>query len=67
MSIDVGEKNNLYTSNPEIANQLLGELTTCIAEGRSTSGPQSKNDVDEIILWKSKAKSKNKRKKKTDK
>ncbi|MDG1872625.1 MAG: arylsulfatase [Mariniblastus sp.] len=67
MSIDVGEKNNLYTSNPEVANQLLGELTTCIAEGRSTSGPQSKNDVDEIILWKSKAKSKNKRKKKTDK
>ena len=67
MAADVGEKNNLYRSRPEIADRLLAELTTCVINGRSTDGPESKNDVDGIVLWKSEQKKTNRQKKNKDK
>ena len=56
MSEDVGEKNNLYLEKPEIAKQLLEQLEKDIRSGRSTAGPESKNDVGNIVLWKSEKK-----------
>ncbi|MDG2170825.1 MAG: hypothetical protein P8L44_23190, partial [Opitutales bacterium] len=53
MENDAGEKTNLYTSHPKIANRLLTLMTEDVNAGRSTSGPDSKNDVEEIVLWKS--------------
>ncbi|MGB7343192.1 MAG: arylsulfatase [Pirellulaceae bacterium] len=53
MDADVGEKDSQYESRSEIADQLLTQLTTDVQRGRSTEGPDSKNDVDEIVLWKS--------------
>lgn len=65
MATDVGEQNNLYLQRPELAQQLLNYLTVDIKNGRSTDGPVSKNDVDEIVLWKSAvAKPKSKKQKK---
>lgn len=53
MEADPGETNNLYTSHPEVAQRLLKQLTDDIARGRSTDGPDSKNDIENIELWKS--------------
>ena len=53
MKFDPGETTNLYESKPEVAQRLLKQLEADVAEGRSTDGPASKNDVSEIILWKS--------------
>lgn len=50
---DPGETTNLYTSHPEVAERLLKQLESDIARGRSTDGPDQKNDVDKIVLWKS--------------
>lgn len=50
---DIGEKTNLYEQNPEVAARLLQQLEEDVKRGRSTEGPESKNDVDEIDLWKS--------------
>lgn len=50
---DPSEKNNLYLEKPDLANQLLTQLTTEIENGRSTAGPQSENDIRNIVLWKS--------------
>lgn len=52
MSVDPGESNSLYTDEPEIATRLLKQLTDDITAGRSTAGQPSKNDVKEIVLWK---------------
>ena len=54
MKNDVGETTNLHTAHPEIVERLLKQLKADVFGGRSTRGPQSKNDVDEIDLWKSK-------------
>lgn len=51
---DPGEQENLYLKKPELAKQLLAQLTADIERGRSTSGPPSQNDVEPIVLWKSK-------------
>jgi len=70
METDVGEKNNLYPSKPELVAELLAKLTKDIKGGRSTDGPKSKNDVENIVLWKSENKSadsKPKKKKKKSK
>ena len=50
---DPGETTNLYESRPEIAARLLKQLESDVTRGRSTDGPTSDNDVDDINLWKS--------------
>ncbi len=62
MEKDPGEKTNLYTAKPEIVKHLLSQLKADISNGRSTTGPEAKNDTDKIVLWKS-----SRRKKKKDK
>ena len=53
MENDPGEQNNLYLSHPEVAEQLLADLTADVQNGRSTEGPEAQNDVAGIRLWKS--------------
>lgn len=53
MEKDPSEKNNLYLTQPGIAQQLLADLTADIQSGRSTDGPAAKNDVENIVIWKS--------------
>jgi arylsulfatase A-like enzyme len=53
MNSDIGEQSNQYTVRPEIAQQLLEQLTSDINRGRSTEGVESHNDIDGIKLWKS--------------
>ncbi len=55
MEADPGETNNLYTSNPEVADALLQQLTSDVERGRSTDGPPAQNDVDSIRIWKGQA------------
>ncbi len=50
---DPGETTNLYETHPEAAERLLKQLESDVNRGRSTAGPESGNDVDEIVLWKS--------------
>lgn len=50
---DPGETNNLYSSHPEVADQLLKQLESDVARGRSTEGRPANNDVEDIVLWKS--------------
>ena len=54
MEADPGETTNLYESKSELAAELLAQLTSDIERGRSTEGSPAKNDVDNIVLWKSK-------------
>ena len=53
MESDPGETTNLYDSRPEVVEQLLEQLKSDIARGRSTAGEDEENDA-EIQLWKSK-------------
>lgn len=53
MEKDPSETTNLYESQAEIAQRLLKQLKEDIANGRSTEGAPSKNDTDDIKLWKS--------------
>jgi arylsulfatase A len=53
MEKDPGETTNLYETQPEVAQRLLKQLTSDIQRGRSTAGPDRKNAVDDIVLWKS--------------
>lgn len=50
---DPGESNNLYLEEPQIAKQMLNQLSDDISRGRSTSGAPAKNDLPKIVLWKS--------------
>lgn len=52
MEKDPGEQNNLYLSLPEVAERLLADLTADVECGRSTDGPEAKNDFADIVLWK---------------
>jgi arylsulfatase A-like enzyme len=52
---DPSETTNLFTARPEIAQRLLTQLMSDVERGRSTQGPDSKNDTDQIVLWKSKS------------
>jgi arylsulfatase A-like enzyme len=54
LAADPSEKKNLVNEQPETVMRLLAQLKECVFSGRSTVGPNSKNDVDGIILWKSK-------------
>jgi arylsulfatase A len=56
MSVDPGETNNLYESRSEIVERLLSSLKFDILRGRSTKGSPAKNDVSDIVLWKSEQK-----------
>ena len=67
LNADPGEKDNLYEQKPELAKQLLRQLSKDITSGRSTAGPKSNNDVDEILLWKSEGKQKRAERKKAKK
>ena len=53
MENDPGETTNLYESHPEVAQRLLAQLEADIFNGRSTEGAPSKNDTDQITVWKS--------------
>ncbi len=56
MAVDPGETTNLYDSRPEIVKRLLGQLKSDIERGRSTDGADAKNDLSDIVLWKSEQK-----------
>ena len=53
LSSDLGEQGNQFEDIPDVVDGLLEQLKRDVARGRSTDGESSKNDVDEIILWKS--------------
>ena len=53
MSTDLGEKKNLFKEKPEMVASLLALLEKDIERGRSTKGPKSKNDLNDIKIWKS--------------
>ena len=53
LSQDPTESTNLFETNPEKANELLGVLENDVKRGRSTDGPKSSNDTNKIVLWKS--------------
>jgi hypothetical protein len=44
---------NLYLSQPEVAESLLADLTADVQNGRSADGPEARNDIENINLWKS--------------
>ncbi len=48
MEADPGEQKNLYHSNPEVFERLLAQLESDVKRGRSTAGPEQKNDVARI-------------------
>ncbi|MDP4878437.1 MAG: sulfatase-like hydrolase/transferase, partial [Opitutales bacterium] len=50
---DPEEQNNLYESHPELAERLLAQLTEYVYGGSSVAGKASKNDLENIKLWKS--------------
>jgi hypothetical protein len=52
MENDVGETNNLFAKNPEVSERLLALLAADVNAGRSTKGPKSMNDIEDIVLWK---------------
>lgn len=54
MTTDVGETKNLYLEKPELVKSLLASLEEDVASGRSTAGPESKNDMP-VVLWKESA------------
>ncbi|MGJ8654508.1 MAG: sulfatase family protein [Opitutaceae bacterium] len=56
LDVDLGETTNLYLTHPEVAQHLLGLLTADVTRGRSTDGMPSKNDAENIKLWKSEKK-----------
>jgi len=58
LATDPGERNNLYLEKPELAQKLLNQLTEYVNAGASVKGKESQNDVENIILWKSKKKKK---------
>ncbi len=53
LATDSSENTNLYLDKPEVAERLLRQLQDDVLSGRSTKGPASKNDLDEIVMWKS--------------
>ena len=53
MEKDAGETNNLYTKRPDITKRLLALMKEDVDSGRSTAGPASQNDFNDIVLWKS--------------
>ena len=52
LSVDPGETTSLYLEQPDVVKRLLKQLAGDITAGRSTAGASSKNDVENIVLWK---------------
>jgi arylsulfatase A-like enzyme len=46
MEVDPEEQNNLYKANPEVFERLLAQLESDVKRGRSTAGPDQKNDAN---------------------
>jgi arylsulfatase A len=59
IEIDPSEMTNLYDAKPEVVARLVSQLKSDVLRGRSTTGPPAQNDVQDIVLWKSKEKSNN--------
>jgi arylsulfatase A len=53
LSTDPGEQHNLAEDHPDRVTQLLSLLERDVSRGRSTPGPEAKNDTRNIELWKS--------------
>ena len=56
LAVDPSEQKNLYPSHPEIAEKLLAQLTEYVNSGATVTGKESRNDVENIVLWKSRRK-----------
>jgi arylsulfatase A-like enzyme len=54
MEDDPAEQRNLYLTQPNVVAKLLSLLERDVQRGRTTPGQNSKNDVQDIQLWKSK-------------
>lgn len=54
MENDIGEQNNLQAEHPQTITELLDLLKQYVANGRSTPGKATHNDVNQIDLWKNK-------------
>lgn len=67
MENDIGETTNLFESKPEIVKRLLALLESDVNRGRSTKGIKAKNDVKDIVLWKSEQNKQSTNKKKKNK
>ena len=63
MKKDLGESKNLHIKHPEKVKELRALLEKQIADGRTTPGPQQKNDVEQVVINKM---DKSKRKKKSN-
>jgi len=53
LTADPSEQRNLCNKQPGTVQRLLTQLEQDVFRGRSTEGPESENDVDGIVLWKS--------------
>ncbi|MGY8644010.1 MAG: sulfatase family protein [Verrucomicrobiales bacterium] len=53
LEADPGETTSLVDKEPEVMAHLLALLKKDVFGGRSTEGAKAKNDVEEIVLWKS--------------
>ncbi len=51
LAADLAETNNLAAARPDLVRSLATEMEQLIARGRSTPGPDLKNDTD-VNLWK---------------
>jgi len=51
MATDRKEQNNLVDEKPDLTAELTQLLETAIANGRTTPGPNQKNDA-EVVIWK---------------
>lgn len=60
MKDDEAEQSNLYLTKPKIVAKLLSLLERDVKRARTTPGNESKNDVQDIQLWKSKPRLKKK-------
>ncbi|BDS07220.1 arylsulfatase [Oceaniferula spumae] len=50
MEADPSEQKNLYKTQPEVAERLLAQLESDVKRGRSTAGPDQKNDTNKINI-----------------
>ena len=53
IAADPGEADNLYLKKTKLAGELLKQLSAIVKSGRSTNGAQSRNDIADIVIWKS--------------
>lgn len=51
METDITEQKNLQAQHPEIVYELTKTLETFVENGRSTPGPNQKNDIEDIDIW----------------